>query len=73
MQLPVYDKVQYFNFYDCLAAFSTQVFSEQHKIDYENRKIRIEDAKKARAYHQLRKIDRIQQGDAEYEALDIID
>lgn len=32
LQLPVYEKFKFYNYFDCLAAFSTQVFSDSHRI-----------------------------------------
>ena len=45
MKLPIYGSKQFLvNYHDSLAAFSTQVFSDSHQEEYENRKTRIDEA-----------------------------
>ena len=74
MKLPIYGSKQFLvNYHDSLAAFSTQVFSDSHQEEYENRKTRIDEAIAANKFNQLRLIDRISVKDPEYEALDVID
>lgn len=73
LHLPVYGKVEYFNYHDCLAEFAKQVFSDTHRKEYEERAKRIEEAKEANAESKLRKIDRIKRGDANFDALSYMD
>mgnify|MGYP000120712506 CR=1 FL=1 len=71
--MPIYGKVKYFNYHDCLAAFARQVFSDTHRKEFEERKKRIKDAEKANNEAKLRKIDQIKRGDPEFDALGVID
>ena len=51
MSLPIYGQKQFFiNYHDSLDAFSTLVFSDSHKEDFENRKTRIEEARAANKF-----------------------
>ena len=60
LQLPIYGKMEHFNYYDCFAAFVKYVFGESHRKDYIKRKEIIKNAKEAGTEDKLPIRDRIE-------------
>ena len=57
LNLPIYGKMEHFNYYDCFAAFVKYVFVESHTKDYDDRQERIENAVIAGNVDKLPQID----------------
>ena len=41
LQLPIYGKMEHFNYYDCFAAFVKYVFEMSHRKEWEDREENI--------------------------------
>ena len=71
LALPLYKKLKYYNFYDTLNAFVNKLFERHHRLAFESREQRIEDAEALGKVDSLPFYDRIPVEGEEYWYLDI--
>ena len=73
LAIPLYNKMRNYNYHDTLNAFVKQLFEYQHRNDFEDRQIRIEEAEHLNQVELLPFYERIKRQSEEYWDLDIMD
>ena len=71
LAIPLYNKFTNYNFHDTLNSFAKQLFTEQHRKDFEEREKRLEIAAKSFSVETLPFYDKIRKESSEYWKLDI--
>jgi hypothetical protein len=71
LRIPSYESTTYYNFHDTLAAFSSYVFEEQQRRDFDQRKLRIEE--NAKWGIELSKWDKMKEGSNAFLKLQLVE